>query len=68
MCEETDREGRGLENKWIYVRLLFVVLGGQRWPAARAQQRLLSFQRCVLLRIEMTELIVALRVNGNEST
>lgn len=30
MCEETDREGRGLENKWIYVFLLFIILGGQR--------------------------------------
>lgn len=29
MCEETDREGRGLENKWIYVPLLFVFLSGQ---------------------------------------
>lgn len=29
MCEETDREGRGLENKWIYVVLLFVIIGGQ---------------------------------------
>lgn len=29
MCEETDREGRGLENKWIYVLLLFAILGGQ---------------------------------------
>lgn len=33
MCEETAREGRGLENKWIYV-LLFVVLGGRWQPAA----------------------------------
>lgn len=29
MCEETDREGRALENKWIYVLLLFVILGDQ---------------------------------------
>lgn len=29
MCEETDREGRGLENKWIYVLLLFAILAGQ---------------------------------------
>lgn len=26
MCEETDREGRALENKWIYVLLLFASL------------------------------------------
>lgn len=33
MCEETEREGQGLENKCIYVLLLFVILGGQ-WYAA----------------------------------
>lgn len=31
MCEETDRAGRGLENKLIYVPLLFVAPGGQRY-------------------------------------
>ncbi len=29
MCEETEREGRALENKWIYVLLVFVILCGQ---------------------------------------
>lgn len=38
MCEETEREGRGLENKWIYVLLLFVILGGQ-WCRPHAQRR-----------------------------
>lgn len=36
MCEETGREGRGLENKWIYVLLLFVIPGGQ-WYNLNAQ-------------------------------
>lgn len=36
MCEETGREGRGLENKWIYVLLLFVIPGGQ-WYNFNAQ-------------------------------
>ena len=31
MCEETGRAGRGLENKLIYVPLLFVAPGGQRY-------------------------------------
>lgn len=31
MCEETEREGRGLENKWIYVPLLFVIVATQRY-------------------------------------
>lgn len=26
MCEETGREGRELENKWIYVLVLFVTI------------------------------------------
>lgn len=59
MCEETDREGRGLENKWIYVFLLFIILGGQRDN--------LNAQRPVLFRIKWTALIVALRVNSDES-
>lgn len=45
MCEETDREGRGLENKWIYVLLLFVIPGGQWYN--------LNAPRLFLLRIKI---------------
>lgn len=57
MCEETDREGRGLENKWIYVLLLFAMLGGQ-WHS------LLFY---ILKYIKMSRAIVAVvvRVNSN---
>lgn len=46
-CEEADREGRGLENKWIYVPHLFIILGGH-WRNLSAR-RLFSFAyKCYL--------------------
>lgn len=68
MCEETDREGRGLENKWIYVPLLFVILGGQRYSLNAQLLCIEKYRLHILLRIIMTRVVVVLQVNSNEAT
>lgn len=64
MCEETDREGRGLENKWIYVLLLFAILAGQ-------SKRAFLFKIIYFIsRFKKKEarVVFALQVNSSEST
>lgn len=64
MCEETDREGRGLENKWIYVLLLFAILDGQ-------SKRAFLFKIIYFIsRFKKKEarVVFALQVNSSEST
>ena len=65
MCEETDREGRGLENKWIYVTLLFVILDGQ-WYNLNALFK--KMMRLSYFRIKMTRAVIVRQVTSNEST
>ena len=65
MCEETDREGRGLENKWIYVTLLFVILDGQ-WYNLNALFK--KMMRLSDFRIKMTRAVIVRQVTSNEST
>lgn len=59
MCEETDREGRGLENKWIYVLLLFVILGG---AALTRKKYFIPYKN------KKRPVVVALQVNSNDPT
>lgn len=64
MCEETDREGRGLENKWIYVPLLFVIPGGRRYNLNALRLLLLPF--VTINAFELSGFMVALQVKSDE--